>query len=210
MVPARTHPASPGRPASRTHLSETGLTHDGYRMGAARGGRATRAFFHGGPGRSAHAASSAPSDSITAVRRTERRLRVRVLVVGHTYLRRFNQRKWEAFADLSPRHAALLVVPNDWPDPHFGRVHPEPSAYPRVHLQVTRALCRGRGALTFTSIHGSSGRRGASGPMSCWWNRSRTRSWRCRAAGWRTCCPGVRSSRSSPGAALRTVGRHCR
>ena len=74
---------------------------------------------------------------------------MRVLVAGHTYLRQFNQRKWEAFADLSPRHAALLVVPNGWPDPHFGRVDPESSAHPRVHLQVTRALCRGRGALTF-------------------------------------------------------------
>ena len=74
---------------------------------------------------------------------------MRVLVAGHTYLRRFNQRKWEAFADLSPSHAVLLVVPNGWRDPHFGPVAPEPPAHPRVHLQVTRALFRGRGTLTF-------------------------------------------------------------
>lgn len=74
---------------------------------------------------------------------------MRVLVAGHTYLPRFNQRKWEAFADLSPRHAALLVVPNGWRDPHFGRVDPEPSAHPRVYLRVTRAVFRGRGTLTF-------------------------------------------------------------
>lgn len=74
---------------------------------------------------------------------------MRVLVASHTYLRRFNQRKWEAFADLSPRHAALLVVPNGWPDPHFGQVAPEPPEHPRVHLRVTPALFRGRGTLTF-------------------------------------------------------------
>ena len=69
--------------------------------------------------------------------------------MSHTYLRRFNQRKWEAFADLSPRHAALLVVPNGWRDPHFGRVDPEPSRHSRVHVWVARALFRGHGALTF-------------------------------------------------------------
>ena len=74
---------------------------------------------------------------------------MRVLVAGHTYLRRFNQRKWEAFADLSPRHAALLVVPNGWWDPHFGPVKPETPAHPRVHLRVTRTLLRGRGTLAF-------------------------------------------------------------
>ena len=74
---------------------------------------------------------------------------MRVLVAGHTYLRRFNQRKWEAFADLSPSHEVLLVVPNGWLDPHFGPVAPEPPAHPRVHLQVTQALFRGRGTLTF-------------------------------------------------------------
>ena len=74
---------------------------------------------------------------------------MRVLVVSHTYLRRFNQRKWEAFADLSPCHAALLVVPNGWQDPQFGRVNPEPSAHPRVKLQVARAVFRGQGTLTF-------------------------------------------------------------
>ena len=74
---------------------------------------------------------------------------MRVLVVGHTYLRRYNQRKWEAFADLSARHAVLLVVPNGWLDPHFGRVDPERPAHPRVELQVARALFRGHGTLTF-------------------------------------------------------------
>lgn len=73
---------------------------------------------------------------------------MRVLVISHTYLRRFNQRKWEAFADLSPRHAALLIVPNGWRDPHFGPVNPEPSRHPRVHVRVTRALFRGHGTLT--------------------------------------------------------------
>lgn len=73
---------------------------------------------------------------------------MRVLVAGHTYLRRFNQRKWEAFADLSPQHAALLIVPNGWRDPHFGPVNPEPSRHPRVHVRVTRALFRGHGTLT--------------------------------------------------------------
>lgn len=74
---------------------------------------------------------------------------MRVLVVSHTYLRRFNQRKWEAFADLSSRHAALLVVPQSWFDPHFGPVIPEPSAHARVTLQVARAVFRGHGTLTF-------------------------------------------------------------
>ena len=74
---------------------------------------------------------------------------MRVLVAGHTYLRRFNQRKWEAFADLSPRHAALLLTPNGWRDPHFGPVDPERPAHPRVHLRVARAAFRGRGTLTF-------------------------------------------------------------
>lgn len=74
---------------------------------------------------------------------------MRVLVAGHTYLRRFNQRKWEAFADLSPRHGVLLVVPNGWRDPQFGPVNPEPSRHPRVHMRVTPALFRGRGTLTF-------------------------------------------------------------
>ncbi len=74
---------------------------------------------------------------------------MRVLVVSHTYLRRFNQRKWEAFADLSPGHAALLVVPNGWSDPHFGRVEPETPTHPRVRLHVARALLRGHGTLTF-------------------------------------------------------------
>ncbi len=74
---------------------------------------------------------------------------MRVLVVGHTYLRRYNQRKWEAFADLSPRHAVLLVVPNGWRDPHFGFVKPEPPGHRRVDLQVARAVFRGRGTLTF-------------------------------------------------------------
>ena len=74
---------------------------------------------------------------------------MRVLVAGHTYLRRFNQRKWEAFAELSPRHGVLLVVPNGWRDPHFGRVVPEPPAHPRVALQVVRAVLLGRGTLTF-------------------------------------------------------------
>jgi len=74
---------------------------------------------------------------------------VRVLVLGHTYLRRFNQRKWEAFADLSSRHAALLVVPHGWFDPHFGPVIPEQSAHPRVKMQVARAVFRGHGTLTF-------------------------------------------------------------
>ena len=69
--------------------------------------------------------------------------------MSHTYLRRFNQRKWEAFADLSPRHAALLVVPNGWRDPHFGRVDPEPTRHPRVHVWIARAWLRGHGALTF-------------------------------------------------------------
>ena len=73
---------------------------------------------------------------------------MRVLVAGHTYLRRFNQRKWEAFADLSPRHVALLVVPNGWRDPHFGPVCPEPSSHPRVRVRVTRALFHGHGTLT--------------------------------------------------------------
>lgn len=74
---------------------------------------------------------------------------MRVLVTSHTYLRRFNQRKWEAFADLSPHHAALLVVPNGWWDPPFGRVDPEPPRHPRVRLEVARAVFRGRGTLTF-------------------------------------------------------------
>ncbi len=74
---------------------------------------------------------------------------MRVLVLSHTYLRRFNQRKWEAFADLSPRHGVLLVVPNGWRDTHFGPVNPEPSRHPRVHMRVTPALFRGRGTLTF-------------------------------------------------------------
>ncbi len=74
---------------------------------------------------------------------------MRVLVLSHTYLRRFNQRKWEAFADLSPGHAATLVVPNGWLDPHFGRVEPETPAHPRVRLLVARALFRGHGTLTF-------------------------------------------------------------
>ncbi|MCY3895245.1 MAG: glycosyltransferase family 4 protein [Chloroflexi bacterium] len=74
---------------------------------------------------------------------------MRVLVLGHTYLRRFNQRKWEALADLSPRHAALLVVPHGWFDPHFGPVIPEQSAHPRVELEVARAVFRGHGTLTF-------------------------------------------------------------
>ncbi|MYD93738.1 MAG: glycosyltransferase family 4 protein [Chloroflexi bacterium] len=74
---------------------------------------------------------------------------MRVVVLSHTYLRRFNQRKWEAFADLSPRHGVLVIVPNGWPDPHFGPVSPEPSRHPRVHLRVTRALFRGHGTLTF-------------------------------------------------------------
>lgn len=74
---------------------------------------------------------------------------MRVLVLSHTYLRRFNQRKWEAFADLSPRHGVLLVVPQGWFDPHFGPVNPESSGHPRVHARVTRALFRGRGTLTF-------------------------------------------------------------
>lgn len=74
---------------------------------------------------------------------------MRVLVVSHTYLRRFNQRKWEAFADLSPRHAALLVVPDGWRDPHFGFVKPEPPGHRRVALQVARAVFRGQGTLTF-------------------------------------------------------------
>ena len=69
--------------------------------------------------------------------------------MSHTYLRRFNQRKWEAFADLSPRHGVLVVVPNGWRDPHFGPVNPEPSRHPRVHARVTRALFRGHGTLTF-------------------------------------------------------------
>jgi len=73
---------------------------------------------------------------------------VRVLVASHTYLRRFNQRKWEAFADLSPRHAALLVVPSGWRDPHFGRVDPELPAHPRVRMRVARAVFRGRGSLS--------------------------------------------------------------
>ena len=73
---------------------------------------------------------------------------MRVLVAGHTYLRRFNQRKWEAFADLSPRHGVLLVVPNGWRDQHFGPVNPQPSRHPRVHVRVTRALFRGHGTLT--------------------------------------------------------------
>ncbi len=72
-----------------------------------------------------------------------------VLVLSHTYLRRFNQRKWEAFADLSPGHAALLAVPNGWLDPHFGLVNPEPPAHSRVRLHVARALFRGHGTLTF-------------------------------------------------------------
>ncbi len=74
---------------------------------------------------------------------------MRVLVLSHTYLRRFNQRKWEAFADLSPGHAAMLVVPNGWSDPHFGHVEPETPAHPRVRLLVARALFRGHGTLTF-------------------------------------------------------------
>ena len=74
---------------------------------------------------------------------------MRVLVLSHTYLRRFNQRKWEAFADLTPSHAVLLVVPNGWLDPHFGRVNPEPPAHPRVRLVVARALFRGHGTLSF-------------------------------------------------------------
>lgn len=74
---------------------------------------------------------------------------MRVVVLSHTYLRRFNQRKWEAFADLSPRHGVLVIVPNGWPDPHFGPVSPEPSRHPRVHLRVTHALFRGHGTLTF-------------------------------------------------------------
>lgn len=74
---------------------------------------------------------------------------MRVLVVSHTYLRRFNQRKWEAFADLSSRHAALLVVPHGWFDPHFGPVLPEPSAHARVTLHVARAVFRGHGTLAF-------------------------------------------------------------
>ena len=74
---------------------------------------------------------------------------MRVLVVSHTYLRRYNQRKWEAFADLSPRHAVLLVVPNGWRDPHFGFVKPEPPGHRRVDLQVARAVFRGRGTLSF-------------------------------------------------------------
>lgn len=73
---------------------------------------------------------------------------MRVLVAGHTYLRRFNQRKWEAFADLSPRHAVLLVVPNTWRDPHFGRVEPQTPMHPRVGLRLTPALFRGRGTVT--------------------------------------------------------------
>lgn len=73
---------------------------------------------------------------------------MRVLVVSHTYLRRFNQRKWEAFADLSPRHAALLVVPDGWWDPHFGRIDPEPPAHPRVRLSVSRAVFRSHGTVT--------------------------------------------------------------
>lgn len=74
---------------------------------------------------------------------------MRVLVVSHTYLRRYNQRKWEAFADLSPRHAVLLVVPNGWRDPHFGFVKPEPPGHRRVALQAARAVFRGHGTLTF-------------------------------------------------------------
>lgn len=74
---------------------------------------------------------------------------MRVLVVGHTYLRRYNQRKWEAFADLSPNHAALLVVPNGWRDPHFGGVNPEPPRHRRVAMQAARAVFRGQGTLTF-------------------------------------------------------------
>jgi glycosyltransferase involved in cell wall biosynthesis len=74
---------------------------------------------------------------------------VRVLVLSHTYLRRFNQRKWEAFADLAASHAVCLVVPDAWHDPHFGRVIPEPPTHTRVHLQVARALFRGHGTLTF-------------------------------------------------------------
>ena len=87
--------------------------------------------------------------AVTGSPREEGWLRVRVLVAGHTYLRRFNQRKWEAFADLSPSHASLLVVPNGWRDPHFGFVAPEPPAHPRVNLRVTRAAFRGQGTLTF-------------------------------------------------------------
>ena len=74
---------------------------------------------------------------------------MRVLVASHTYLRRFNQRKWEAFADLSPRHRVLLVVPNGWRDPHFGRVDPDPPVHPRVGLQVAQAVFRGHGTLAF-------------------------------------------------------------
>lgn len=71
-----------------------------------------------------------------------------MLVLSHTYLRRFNQRKWEAFADLSPRHSVLLVVPNGWLDPHFGGVEPETPTHSRVRLLVARALFRGHGTLT--------------------------------------------------------------
>ena len=74
---------------------------------------------------------------------------MRVLVVSHTYLRGFNQRKWEAFADLASRHVVLLVVPNGWRDPHFGRVDPEPPVHPRVRMWVTRTAFRSHGTLSF-------------------------------------------------------------
>ena len=86
---------------------------------------------------------------------------MRVLVAGHTYLRRFNQRKWEAFADLSPSHAVLLVVPNGWLDPQFGPVAPEPPAHPRVNLRVMRALVPRPG-------HADISRR----PAACWRRRA--------------------------------------
>ena len=57
--------------------------------------------------------------------------------------------KWEAFADVSPRHAALLVVPNGWRDPHFGRVDPEPPVHPRLRMWVARTAFRSHGTLSF-------------------------------------------------------------
>ena len=79
-----------------------------------------------------------------------------------------------------------------------------------AHVRGSSCLPRPGNSERFTLIHGWCWRPRVSGRMWCWWNKSRTRCWPCRAAGWPDSCQGVRRLRSSRGAARQTAGGRCR
>lgn len=68
---------------------------------------------------------------------------MKVTVIGHTYIKRPNQEKFYKMAAASSETSFQLIVPDDWPEPHFPQTLNFKSEHPNIVIRPMRIFFGG-------------------------------------------------------------------